>query len=391
MGARQLHGPRCHGAAPPAALAGHTLTPAQGGRKSAHRQHTTNPPSNVPSFDGLAPALPLPAPPLPAPAPKTVGLSTWPWGKKGAGPWTWSPSMKVAGGWPPLLQAMTHWAQWLCWPCIFRSMGCSGEGWSGAHAIPRCQGVVPAVRRAEGRECPGGLSLLLPTQRALLAHRGLGASWGGSGAMGIQHGADKLAWLWGCMGWTAPVEAHPPQGWSWVFLQMRTKKVMLVSRQHVQLRCSRPWWEAGGEGARLRCRSAAMEASSGYPSSHDRGRLQRQPWQGWQHKGPNLILYPWRYPSGETTDYRWCLIAHKTASWASNCADTQASHHSLACHRPQRPGPIGSSPPLGSTFPAMNAGHGPSAIAWWCLRLTPPPIPNFTKTGFYELMSCGAL
>ena len=143
-----------------------------------------------------------------------------------------------------------------------------------------------------GRERPGGFSLLLPTQWALLAHCGLGAGWGGSEAMGTQHGADKLAWLSGSMGRTAPGEARPPQGRSWVFLQIRTEQVMLVSRQHIRLGRSQQWWEAGGKGAGLRHHSTAVQASSGQPSLHDRGGLQQQPPQRWQHKGPNPMLSP---------------------------------------------------------------------------------------------------
>lgn len=218
--------------------------------------------------------------------------------------------------------------------------------------------VVLAVRRLSGKDCPGGFSLLLPTQRALLAHHELRASWGGSGAMGIQHGADELSWLWGCVGQTAPGEAHPPQGRSWVFLQMRTKQVMLDSRQHVRPQWSQQWGEADWEGAWLRHHRAEVEASSGLPSLHDRGVLWRHPLQRWQHRGPNTMPSPQRHPSGETTDYRWCLISHKTASGASGCADTQASHRS-----PVGPGPIGC-PHLHRGAPSCNGPQGMAQVQY---------------------------
>jgi len=43
---------------------------------------------------------------------------------------------------------------------------------------PQAPGLTPAVRRAKGRECPGGFPRS-SSQPALLAHHGLGASWGG--------------------------------------------------------------------------------------------------------------------------------------------------------------------------------------------------------------------
>lgn len=44
------------------------------------------------------------------------------------------------------------------------------------------------------------------------------------------------------MGWTGLGEACPPQGQSWVFLQMKTKQIMMVSSQHIRLRGRQQGW-----------------------------------------------------------------------------------------------------------------------------------------------------
>lgn len=125
------------------------------------------------------------------------------------------------------------------------------------------------------------------------------------------------------------------------------------------------------------------QASSGHPSHHGRGGLWQQPWQGWQHKGLNPIPSPRRHPSGETTDYRWCLMAHKTVIGASDCTGTQASYRSQVCHQPWCPGAI-RCPHLCWGAPSLQPplGHGSSEIVGWHLSLSPLPPQISLWLGF---------